>query len=253
MIRLKPMLQFGVLLLAPGYNMAAAELVIVESSSPGYAVSQILSDTETVVLEKGTSIVLISEDGLVIEIEGPFEAQLSRGDGETSSDALAALGRLLTDAEIQARDIGGVRTGDAGFGSFDASADVVDGRDSPWLLHAGMSGAQCLPRNAERVEYWREPNSNRERLVIERVSTGQSVELGWEAGAARTAWPRQLDLVADELYLVRPGDGVRSSAIVVHEVPEAITDNDVASVAWLAARGCVGQARLVLAALRGAR
>ena len=62
--------------------------------------------------------------------------------------------------------------------------------------------------------------------------------------------PDALPLLADEMYLLRFGDQLRSTNLLVREVPTAVGDGGVAMVAFLAAKGCFSQARKELEHLR---
>lgn len=227
-----------------------SELVIVESTSPRYEVAQIISDADPIVLDEGTGIVLISEDGVIIGLAGPFEGPLTTDGTDEAYDALRALGVLIGQSEIEARDIGGVRYGSDDLDDVDPVRDVEDSRDSVWVLHSTMGGTQCVPADADRVSYWRENDGQSIDLNIKHLASGAATSAEWRAGDKTMPWPEDIDLVFDEVYLLRSGGELRSVALIVREVPASVTANDSATVAWLAANGCIAQARLAFAGLR---
>jgi hypothetical protein len=238
---------FGITFTAAG--AIAAELVVVESSSDQYTLSQVLSDDVVVELEAGTQITLISEDGLIVTLSGPFEGSLAETEGQDGPDALDALGRLLTETEVEARDIGGVRFGDEVYGD-PAGGQIEDRRSDPWVLHTRLSGPHCLPKDADAAYFWRDGPGSGDRLHLSRVTTSESVVVDWGGGEDRVAWPDHFERTPGAVYLVRTDGELRSAAFLIHEVPAAVVDSDIASVAWLAAQGCISQARLVLAGLQ---
>ena len=226
----------------------AAELVVIESTSPDHIIGDVLDAETNIVLDEDVEIMLITEDGLVISLAGPYVG-LPGGDKTPGvSGALDALGRLVGYAETEAGDIGGVR-GDAQ-GEDLLVQEVDDHRTSPWLLHTAITGPQCVRADDEEPGYWREQNDADERLEVKRVTSGETVTIVWQAGDSIVAWPEALPLVADEMYLLRLGDRLRSTNLLLREVPAAVGDAGVAMVAFLAAEGCLSQARMELKRLR---
>ena len=55
-------------------------------------------------------------------------------------------------------------------------------------------------------------------------------------------------LIDDTIYLLRPTDSLRSVPIRLHLLEPALSGGGQATAAWLAAKGCIDQARLLLRA-----
>ena len=226
----------------------AAELVVIESTSPDYTIGEILDAETNIVLEENVEIMLIAEDGLIISLAGPYDGALIRDEALGIPGALDALGQLVGYAETEAGDIGGVR-GDASGEDFLAQ-EVEDHRTSPWLLHSAITGPQCVRADVEAPEFWRERNDADENLEVKRVTSGETVNIVWKAGSNTLAWPDTLPLLADEMYLLRLDDQLRSTNLLLREVPVAVGDGGAAMVAFLAAKGCLSQARKEFEQLR---
>ncbi len=222
----------------------AAEMVVLESTSPDYVVGEILDANINIVLGEDAEIMLIAEDGTIISLAGPYVGPPSRDDTLGVSGTFDALRQLVGYAEVEAGDIGGLR-GDATGEDFLAQ-EVDDHRTSPWLLHTAITGPQCVRADVEEVRYWREQSDSDERLEVKRVTSGETVSIVWKAGDNTVARPDTLPLLADEMYLLRLGDQLRSTNLLVREVPAAVGDETVAMVAFLAAKGCISQARMEL-------
>ena len=226
----------------------AEELVVIESTSTDYPIGDILEADKNIVLGEGVEIMLIAEDGMIISLAGPYAGPPGRDEMPDVSSAFDALGQLVGYAETEAGDIGGVR-GDAGGDDF-LRQETGDHRTSPWLLHTAITGTQCVRADVEEPAYWREQDDADERLEIKRVTSGETVTIAWQAGDNTIAWPETLPLLAEEMYLLRFGDQLRSINLLLREVPAAVGDGGVAMVAFLAARGCLSQARKELERLR---
>jgi len=209
----------------------AAEVVVIESTSADYPVGEILDADMNIVLGEDVEIILIAENGMIISLAGPYAGPADKEGTPGVRDALDALGRLVGYAETEASDIGGVR-GDATGEDFLAH-----------LLHTAITGPQCIRAGVEDPRYWREQHEVDQRLEVERVTSGKSVIVAWQTGDNTVAWPSTLPLLVDEMYLLRFGDQLRSTNLLVREVPAKVGDGGIAMVAFLAAKGCLSQAR----------
>jgi len=226
----------------------AAELVVVESSSPDYDVGQILDSQADIVLGEKAEVMLIAEDGAIVQLSGPYAGPPAATQLDSAGGALGALGQLVGQAEADAGDFGGVRGGtlDDGF----LAQEIDDRRTSPWLLHTGITGPQCVVAGADDINYWREQGAAAARMEITRVSSGENVSIRWRDGESVAAWPESLPATPDEMYLLRFDDQLRSTNLLLRQVPAAVADNGMATVAFLAANGCISQARLEFERLR---
>ncbi len=245
------MMRYILALVLPGLltvNAVAAELVVIESTSPEYRVGDIVEEGSDIVIGEGTQISLIAEDGMVISLQGPHSGPPALEATPAGSSVLDALGQLLGDAETAAEDIGGLRGDDSDDDYFRRAVD--DHRTSPWMLHTAITGPQCVRENSGGLEFWREQNDNSERLLTKIVSSGETATVSWRAGDNTVAWPATLPVIAGEMYLLRSGDELRSTNLLLRAVPEAVADDSIQMVAFLAANGCIPQARMELARLR---
>ena len=228
----------------------ASELVVLESTSPDYQAGEILDSEIQIVLDEDGDVTLIAEDGTFIHLTGPFVGVPSLDEIQDASGVLDALGRLVGSAESTAVDIGGVR-GDEDRDDFLAQ-EVDDTRTSPWTLHTDITGAQCVIADAQEVMYWRENSGSSEELQVKHIASGNNVSVEWKAGDNTVTWPGALTLVADEMYLLRLGDELQSTTLLVREIPAAVNNEGAAIVAFLAAKGCIAQAKMEFDRLRPA-
>jgi hypothetical protein len=229
------------LVLTPLVTMGS-ELVVVESSSSRYELRQIVSDTDNITLEEGSEVLLITEDGRTIALSGPYDDLVNATVPSRGFEVFKALARLIGISEVDSRDLGGVR-GD------DDEVRVIDNRKTPWLFHAGLSGDQCLPENHEPVAFWREDSSLEQRLTVRHIASGDNASIVWKQGENTVAWPDQLAMQPNSVYVLDWNGQIRPVGMVIRQVPATVTEIGEATVAWLAARGCTNQAQLTLAAL----
>jgi hypothetical protein len=215
----------------------AAEVVVLESTSPRYAAGQTVEAAQPVMLADGETLTIATEDGRLARIVGPYNGP-PIGSEADESVARRALAQLLATDRPEVGGIGGVR-GDA------PSESLTDTRPDTWFVHAERSGDQCALQG-KNVQLWRE-NAGAAAAMEIRVSLDDTAaQARWNAGAHDTAWPDSVALTDGTIYLLRGEGAVRSVPMRLHLLPPGLGTPGLAAVAWLAARGCTEQARLAL-------
>jgi hypothetical protein len=218
---------------------AAVELVVLESSAPAYSAGQTMSTTVPIALVAGEVLIVVTDDARLLRIEGPHEGP-AVGAAPEDSAVRKALDRLVSADEPRVGGVGAVR------GDEDGHAVVADLRPEPWLLHAEKGGEQCVLRGRP-IELWRETSTASGPMQITDASTDATAVVRWAQGAARAAWPTDAPPVTDDhIYLFRVGEATRSIAIRIRLLEPSVADSPLTAAAWLAAKGCLAQARLAL-------
>jgi hypothetical protein len=221
----------------PG-GASAAEMVVVESQAAAYRVGQVLDAAVEIILSADERLAVATENGEFLSLEGPHRGPAAGAPAETSG-TWRALARLIG---IEAPEVGGL----AGVRGVEAENAAADTRPSAWLIHAEQGGDQCVVRDRV-VELWREAPLASAALELVDIAAERSVQMRWEAAEQRAEWPLASPPTHGGIYLLRPADGLRSLSIRIHTLPPSSSNTALAAVAWLAARGCIGQARKVLA------
>ena len=148
--------------------------------------------------------------------------------------------RLIVEERPAVGGVGGV-----GEGQEEQAADT---RPDPWFVHAQRSGDQCVLRGSS-VGVWREnPASDAAVVEVGASLADSSARIRWDAGQQRSTLPAEMALIDDTIYLLRPTDSLRSVPIRLHLLEPALSGGGQATAAWLAAKGCIDQARLLLRA-----
>jgi hypothetical protein len=145
---------------------AAAEIVVIESNSPRFMAGQLLDDSAPIELAAGQSLLIVTEDGRALRLDGPY-AGPAVGAAPDAGAVRRAVERLVNADEPRVGGVGAVRG--------DESGASVDTRPDPWLVHAEIPRA-VLP--------WRSKTpsaARRQRRVGTRART---------APHGPKAWPR---------------------------------------------------------------
>jgi hypothetical protein len=215
----------------------AAEHVVLESNAVRYEAGSLLDAALPIVLQSGEFVLLATEDARFLRIEGPHNGPAA-GNAPDESALRRALALLVAKERTQVGSVGGVRGG----GEDEATEDT---RTEAWLVHAERSGDQCVLRGAD-VALWRERADGGAQWEIATAGSERTAALTFGAGERRAAWPAALAPQDNEIYLVRPAAAQRSVAIRLHVLEPSVGANSLAAAAWLAAKGCTAQARLLL-------
>lgn len=216
----------------------AADLAVLESNSVRYTAGDIIDGDLGVSLSQNETLLVAAEDGSIFDLQGPFEG-VPKGTATSQLNTKAALRRLLGTDTTRTIGLGAVRGGEVA-----AAGMPQDTRPNPWYFHIGHPGPQCFAEGS-KLALWREKTDEPVDLQVQRLSTGEGVDLNWPAGSNSIDWPATLDVTDGEIYLVRPGDQIRSLQIITVQLPAGTLSTDEAAVAWLAAKGCDRQAEIL--------
>jgi hypothetical protein len=216
--------------------LRAADQVVLESNTATYAPGATLDAASPIVLTEGQFVVLATEAGSLVRVEGPHNGPAA-GPPPADNAVRDALGQLLGRNAPELAGLAGVRGGAAG-------DSEVDTRPDPWLIHAERTGDQCLLRDGA-LSFWREAGGTEAVSEVTPLGGTAPLRLEW-GGAQRAAWPAARLPGEGEIYLVRPSGAALSTAIRFHVLAPELASRGLATVVWLAAKGCVEQARFVL-------
>jgi hypothetical protein len=216
----------------------AAEIVVLESNAPRFAAGQTMIESAAIELAAGEIVVIVTEDARLLRLEGPYEGPVVGAPPDPSA-MRKALERLVSADEPRVGGVGAVR------GDEDAQT-AVDTRPEAWLVHSERGGEQCALRGGS-IELWREDSSRSSSAQITDTVTDAAATVRWSEGAPRAPWPEQsLAPVDDRIYLIRFEGVDRSTAVRVRLLAASVTESPLAAAAWLAAKGCTAQARIVM-------
>lgn len=216
-----------------------ADFVVLQSDAAEFAVGRMLAGDTGVTLAEGESMVLLSDDGDVIEVNGPYDG-LPQGIAAENLDIRNALAHLIDNADRMHTTLGSTR------GSVTGRAPPP-ARDA-WHLDPFYTGNQCVVDGAE-VRFWRSDAAESLTLLMQRPGKAGDGNVSWAEGEQTAAWPPNLPLADDELYVLRRPGWMENAMIRIVVLEPGIEASGTAAVAWLAVNGCREQAAILFAAL----
>jgi hypothetical protein len=207
----------------------AAMLVVVEARGIGLKPGATLQSDKPLQLKQGQHLTLITETGSTLKIDGPYDKPpvAVDGGGVNLSDTLRA---LVTQRQARSGEYGTTRS------------IVLAKLPEPWLVDATHGGNGCLLEKRAPV-FWRPEASGASVLTVAPVDRSWKAQANWPAGQDRLSITTEVPMRAGETYVVTFG-GVES-AIAMTLVPAALTNASM-QAAWMAAKGCEGQAEALL-------
>jgi hypothetical protein len=216
----------------------AGELVVIDSTAPDLMRGQVLDGSEPLELGPGTAVTVVTGDGRVKTLEGPFSGVPFAGEESApgGSVLVRTLSRLVSGKTPDTRELGMTR------------GESLVGRPDAWSIDIIRSGAHCVTDRTHAV-LWRPSGATAETLTIRRQPWGEKVSIDWPAGTNSLIWPLALPLENGGLYLVRLSSRISGTKLVVYVVPENLP-TDAHLAAWMADLGCNEQAMALVAEMR---
>lgn len=228
-----------VLVIAMIHSAVFADHIVLQSDTDEYSIGQVLQDPLTLLLNDGKHIVLMSEQGDVFDIDGPFTGA-PNGSHPDEFDLKKALSSLIDQAAHRHASLGSTRLGGTRISAPEARP--------AWKLNPFETGSQCVIAGLP-VRFWRTEPNDELLLVMQRPGSVGTGEIFWPAGKSESDWPESIPIADDELYVVRRPGWMQNAMIRLKILPAAVTDNVESSVAWLAVNGCKSQAEMLLDAV----
>lgn len=225
---IKRMIFATLFVLAPLSTANAAQYVVAEARGIGIAVGSVLDPAKPLDLKQGQHLVLISETGQTIKLDGPYHKAPA---AEHGVQLAAAFGGLVTEANARTSEIGTTR-----------GAAPRPPLPKPWLIDASAPGNACLMQNRSPV-LWRPVASEAADVVIAPTDRSWKAETHWAKGANDLKLKDDLGVHGDASYFISVNGS--ESAIAIASVP-AVLSSDQMRAAWLIQKGCDRQAQALL-------
>lgn len=233
---LKTLLAVVSILVAVDSNESIADHVVLQAVSESYTEGELLHDPITIRLGEGERVVLMSDLGDIIDIDGPFSGEPSGSDAD-EFDLKTALSSLIENADNIHASLGSTRGGGIRLGQTDVRP--------MWTLDPLRSGAQCVLERSEAV-FWRADSTDRQELIIQRPGFDGAGTIVWKRGESRARWPVTVSIVHGELYVIRREGWMESALVYLAVLPATVAINRETTTAWLAANGCKVQAEAMM-------
>jgi hypothetical protein len=207
----------------------AAQYVVVESRGVAMKPGTILDPSKPLSLKQGQHVTLISDSGVTLKLDGPFDRAPSVESGK-GVDLASTLKGLVTERQARLTEVGTTRG--------KATVKLPD----PWLLDSSHGGNACVLEGQAPV-FWRPDDSSAIQFAIMPADRSWKAEATWPAGVDRLAVATPVVVHGDAAYFVAYNG--TEQAITIDTIPAALP-NDKMRAAWMAEKGCEAQAEALL-------
>ncbi len=175
-------------------------------------------------LNPGQHLSLISQSGVSITLDGPFNGVPTATGSGTSQRSIVA--SLFTEQQARTSEVGTTR------------AKKFQNIPNPWLIDVTHAGDVCLGASAKRV-FWRPTATTGVTVTVMPNDRSWRAVAKWPAGRDRIELGAGVPLHPGWVYFVAL-NGVEV-AIRLHDVPGTLL-NDSMRMAWMVDKGCEQQA-----------
>jgi hypothetical protein len=213
----------------------AADVVVVHSNSAEYPKGTLLDSQTAINLPAGKEMTVVFSSGQVQTFKNAYEGHLQDNSGKAATAGLVdTLASLINTAQ-----------------------PITRGHDIPqdvWLVDISTNKRfYCVSAN-EHVTLWRPESESKtaSTLQIKHKPTGQQAQVVWPANKSTIEWPSNMPVVYGDTYTLELSSLRGHSTfkkLVLYQLPDSLPSKSH-QVVWMAGKGCIPQANLLLVNLR---
>ncbi len=215
----------------------AAEFVVFEARHESLRPGQVIDGNSRIQLAAGQRATLISPDGIMLKLAGPFEGQADDWLAKGGGGVFDVLRELVTKRARNTAGLGVTRKPD-----FGKEAGEPVAPPGPWAVDVTAAGDWCYLAGTT-VVFWHPGERKAKRLDIARLDQSWKANGQWPAGSPTFAAPPDMP-IADNAMFWFTVDG-KDELIKFRAVPKDLPSWK-AQAAWMARKNCVLQALALL-------
>lgn len=219
----------------------AEDFVVLDSSVAAMPPGTTVVATARLVLPDKGRIVLASQSGRIVTINGPYDGApptAASAAAPGAGDVTKLLPTLFGQAD-QRQSFGLVRATDAAW-----RQATVATLDDVLAINATDGGDVCLYDPSHPAVVHNPSHSG--TMTIQAMSGGATSLLKWPKDTLSQPWPPSLPLIDGDSYLVEQAGDSAATIVTLHLLNATADASDLARVAQLAGAECRDQARLLL-------
>ena len=207
---------------------ALAQLVVIKSNSAEFKPGQIITDNLN--LSANTGLTLISENGKIITINGPYQGSINTEPVTGDNSLISNLSALLLDTEDKARL--------AVFRKFK--------NHDTWTIRVDRDGHYCIHKDSQASLLRQRPYTET-AMTIEGENNARAT-VYWQKTKPRTPWPAIYPTGKSAGFSMLFEDESMPVSVTLIAIPPELP-SDPHRVVWMAQNGCEKQAQMLLDSL----
>ena len=206
--------------------VAKVDMVVMEARGVKLQPGQVVDGSVNLTLTDGQQVSLMTQDGKVVKLRGPYDKAPAPGEAATANVQLAL--QLLVTQE-SARERAGVIRGGPGM--------VVP--PDPWLVDVSSSGLRCLQADST-ITLWRPDAAASQPIEVAPNDRSWKADVEWKSGSDRLPLPHNVPVRRRTPYVVKLGG--KEVNITLVSLPATLT-NDAMRASYMMENGCDAQAK----------
>ena len=224
----------------------AAELVVFETHDTSLRSGQLIDGNDLIQLEAGQKITLISMDGKLLTLTGPFNGAAAPRLKQGGGGVLDALQGLTSERDKDRTVLGVARKPGFGKDAIGPVAGETVALPGPWMVDITSPGDWCY-RNGDTIELWRPEERQAGSVALTTLDETWEAIVEWPSGSRTISLSSDVP-IKDNAKIWFTVDG-KDTLIAFRAVPAGMPTRE-AKAAWMAAKNCVQQARVLVGEAR---
>jgi len=232
---MRKLLAAVMLLLLSGTLGAETGLVVITAIHTTIIKGAIIKPTQTIELQSGESLKLLSSTGGIIQLQGPYSGAIVFDAKASDSSVLESVSELVKNSKSTDFTLAIFRN---------SSVTTPTYRPDIWGIDIRKSGKYCLRPNLP-VHLWWPQASQGELITLTDTTNSRSIEMEWPDRKNYSTWPNTLSLNKRASYSVKNKRSALSSEFEIQFLPADLED-DMGQIAWMSDHNCKKQATRLL-------
>lgn len=223
----------AVILLLSSVALVGAEngLVVISSIHSTIKKGAIIKSTQTIELQSGESLKLLSSTGGIIQVQGPYSGAIAFESKASDGSVLKSVSELVKNSKSTDFTLAIFRN---------SSVTTPTYRPDIWGIDIRRSGKYCLRPNLP-IHLWWPQASPGQMITLTDTTNSQSIEIKWPDRKNYTTWPEILSVNDRVIYSVKDTEESFFSEFKIQLLPTDLK-NDMEQIAWLSDHDCKKQA-----------
>jgi len=220
-----------ILLFLIGPLAADDGLVVISSIHSTIKKGAIIRSTQTIELQSGESLKLLSSAGGIIQVQGPYSGAIAFESKASDSSVLESVSELVKNSKSTDFTLAIFRN---------SSVTTPTYRPDIWGIDIRRSGKFCLRRNLPIHLWWPQALPG-DSITLRDTTNSLSIEMEWPDRKKYTPWPEKLPVNDGVIYSVKNNEASLFSEFKLQLLPTDLEDN-MEQIAWMSDHDCKKQA-----------
>ncbi len=220
-----------ILLILNGPLGAENGLVVISSVHSTIKKGAIIKSTQTIELQSGESLKLLSSTGGIIQVQGPYSGVIAFESKASDGSVLKSVSELVKNSKSTDFTLAIFRN---------SSVTTPTYRPDIWGIDIRKSGKYCLRPNLPIYLWWPQALPG-DLITLTDTTNSQSIELEWPERKKYTAWPEILSVDDRVIYSIRNTEVALFTEFKIQLLPTDLKD-DMEQIAWMSDHDCKKQA-----------